>query len=415
MKLEPPRELLVTDPTATTILGQLLADRSRFVVSDLRPDFDRTPPALLAERLHLALPRTGDDRRPLDSWLVIAAPTSADLNTPEAWKQRLKPWHSQRLVVLLVGLPPNNAGWRGWVFHAGEVEPLVGFRIVTGGMPEAGGVTTDDTASDPKWSRTLKAVGVEAFDKALRASVAVIGASRLGSAVAFQLAGVGVRRITLIDPDVVEPHNIVGSLGFRAEDVGEKKAVTLARSLIAFRPDLAVTALPYDFLDRRVKLHGADLIVTAVDRDAGRLAAAHWARRHGAIHLDIGTGVTQQGNERLLAADVRLLLPGAGCVRCVGGLGDLDQAEYELRAPPGAAPRRPPEKWDARGRLGSLPTLNALATGTGVQLWLDLLSGELGSSAWHRLRWVPGRGIEVAAARVTAGVECVLCAPRVAA
>ncbi|MBX3397696.1 MAG: ThiF family adenylyltransferase [Gemmataceae bacterium] len=409
MPLEPPRELLVTDPNAAGILGQLMADRNRFAVAALRPDFDRTPPAMIADRLRLSSPGTGDDRRPLDSWLVMAAPTSDEPLSPDTWRGRLKPWNSQRLVVLLVGLPPDNAGWRGWVFQAGEVDPLAGFRIVAGGMPEAGGIDTYDAASDPKWSRTVKAVGETAFNKASRASVAVIGASRLGSAVAFQLAGVGVRRITLVDPDVLEPHNIVGSVGLRAEDSGEKKVLALARSLIAFRPDLAVTAVPYDFLDRRAKLHGADLIVSAVDRDAGRLAASHWARRHGAVHLDIGTGVTRQGIDRLLAADVRLFLPGAGCVRCVGGLGDLDQAEYELRAPPGAAPRRPPEKWDARGRLGSLPTLNALAASTGVQLWLDLLTCDLGGSAWHRVRWVPGKGLELAVARVTAGAECVAC------
>jgi len=413
MTIELPRELHVTDPDAGATLGQLLTDRTRIAVADLRPDFDRTPSAFLADRLHVAPPGTGDDRRPLDSWLVVAAPTSPEQQTPEVWRQRLQPWNSQRLVVLLVGLPPSGAGWRGWVFHAGEATALSGFRLVTGGMPEAGSVPIDDPATDPMWSRTVRAVGEYAFGKVAKASVMLVGASRVGSAVAFQLAGVGVRRMTIIDPDILEPHNIVGMVGVRAEDLERAKAVALGERLIAFRPDLAVTAVPHDFLDRRARLSGADLIVTAVDRDSARLAAARWARRHGAVHLDIGTGVTRQGNDRLLAADVRLLLPGAGCVKCVGGLGDLDQAEYEYRAPPGAAPRRPPERWDARGRLGSLPTLNAIAAGTGVQLWLDLLNGDLGGSAWHRLRWVPGKGIEVAAARVTAGVECADCRPRV--
>lgn len=343
---------------------------------------------------------------------MVAAPNSDDWLHPEPWGERLKPWNSQRLVVLLVGLPPQRSGWRGWVFHAGGVEPLSGFRLVLGGMPEAGGESGESPADDPKWSRTVRAVGEAAFAKVTKASAVVVGASRLGSAVAFQLAAVGVRKLTLVDPDVLEPHNVVGMVGVPSDAVGQAKAVVLARSLVAFRPDLAVTAVPFDFVARRGTMASADLIVSAVDRDAGRLAASRWARRHGAIHLDIGTGVTQQGNERLLAADVRLLLPGAGCVRCVGGLGDLDQAEYELRAPPGAAPRRPPERWDARGRLGSLPTLNALAAATGVQLWVDLLSGDLGGSAWHRLRWVPGRGLEVAAARVTAGADCPECRPR---
>jgi hypothetical protein len=400
--------LIVSDPAANRVLARLLTDRSRVAVGDLRPDFDHTPPTLIADRIEVGPPGTGDDRRPLDSWLVVASPVEPERRNPDHWRSRMGPWNTQRLVVLLVGLDPDRTGWRGWVFSGGDVHPLAGFRIVSAGMPGAG---ADAPVADERWSRTVHAVGERAFWKVVNSSVAVVGASRLGSAVAFQLASVGVRRLTLVDPDTVELHNVVGMTGVTADDAGEKKAVALARRLVAFRPDLAVTAVPHDFLHRQTRLHGADLIVTAVDRDAARLKAAGWAHDHAVPHLDLGTGVTADGIGRLLAGDVRLLLPGAGCVRCVGGLGDLDQAEYELYAPPDAAPRRRPEPWDARGRLGSLPTLNVLAAGTGVQLWLDLLNGDLTGSMWHRLRWLPGRGLETAAALVTAAPDCPVCRP----
>jgi hypothetical protein len=106
---------------------------------------------------------------------------------------------------------------------------------------------------------------------------------------------------------------------------------------------------------------------------------------------------------------VRLLLPRAGCIRCVGGLADFDQAEYDLHALPGALPRRPPDPWNARGRLGSLITLNSLAVSCGVQSWLDLLEGTLTASIWHRLRWRSGGGLEVNSALMGAGAECALC------
>src|SRR5205814_279360 len=121
-------------------------------------------------------------------------------------------------------------------------------------------------------------------------------------------------------------------------------------------------------------LGGVDLVVTCVDRDGARLRAAYWARERLTPHLDIGAGVSRlAAGQRLLAADVRLLLPAAGCIRCVGGLGDSEGAEYELHAPPGALPRRPARAWDTGGRLGSLVTLNGLAVSFGVQSWLDLL------------------------------------------
>ena len=128
-------------------------------------------------------------------------------------------------------------------------------------------------------------------------------------------------------------------------------------------------------------------------------APRHRRRRHG----------TETG-ERQLAADVRLLLPGAGCIRCVGGLADMEQAEYEFHAPPGAFLAGPPHHWNARGRLGSLITLNSLAVSFGVQSWLDLLERHAASSIWHRLRWREGeagwRQIRHWLHRVVASAKC---------
>jgi hypothetical protein len=109
---------------------------------------------------------------------------------------------------------------------------------------------------------------------------------------------------------------------------------------------------------------------------------------------------------------VRLLLPRAGCIRCVGGLADMEQAEYEFHAPPGALPRRPPAPWNASGRLGSLITLNSLAVSHGVQSWLDLLEGTLATSIWHRLRWESEGGLDVDSAIVSAQEGCSNCSPK---
>lgn len=60
--------------------------------------------------------------------------------------------------------------------------------------------------------------------------VVVIGCGALGSAVALQLAKLGLR-LTLVDGDVVESHNLTNQLLYRTSDIGQPKAGALAREL----------------------------------------------------------------------------------------------------------------------------------------------------------------------------------------
>jgi molybdopterin/thiamine biosynthesis adenylyltransferase len=380
-------------------------------------DPSRQPAGLLVEQLTASGPtRTGAAFPPLADWIAVAAPVDEALDDPATWIRRLEPRFAQLLAILLVGLGRERSGWRGWTVERGVIRPLAGLRIVGPGMVHAGAALPEDLLADgdaARWSRLRGAVGEAAFAKLRAAQAAVIGCSRTGTLAAGLLAALGVRGLVLLDGDTVEPHNLDGMLLTTPADVGQNKAVALGRRLVAFQPDLLVKAVPrhLDSLAAEGVLPGVDLLVTCVDQDAACLRAAHWARERLTPHLDIGAGVTRTTGGRQLAADVRLLLPGDGCLRCVGGLGDAEQAAYELHAPSGALPRRPPEAWDARGRLGSLVTLNSMAVSFGVQSWLDLLDGSLAGSIWHRLRWLPGQGLEVHAALVGPGDGCPVCRP----
>ena len=62
-------------------------------------------------------------------------------------------------------------------------------------------------------------------------AAAVFGCGRTGSLVAASLRRFGARRITLIDPDTLEPHNISEMNGVRVNDVGQPKARVVATAL----------------------------------------------------------------------------------------------------------------------------------------------------------------------------------------
>jgi hypothetical protein len=410
-------EVIVRLATWRPAIMPVLARHDLVVTGRMTRDPGRQPAGLrIGELTPNVSGLTGADFPPLADWVAVASP-EADSLDPAAWVRRLRPLFGQLLGILFVGLGADRSGWRGWTVERGVIRPLAGLRVVGPGMVHAVASLPDDLLLEPddaRWSRVRGAVGEQTFAKLREARVAVIGCSRTGTPAAGMLAALGVRGLVLVDGDAIESHNLDGMLLSTEAEVGENKAESLGHRLVEFQPGLMVKAVrrPLDSFSADEILGGVDLVVTCVDRDAGRLRAAHWTREHLVPHLDIGTGVTRTMGGRELAADVRLLLPGAGCIRCVGGLGDIEQAEYELHAPRGALPRRPPESWNARGRLGSLVSLNSMAVSFGIQSWLDLLDGSLAGSIWHRLRWVAGRGIEADSAIVGASATCVLCRGR---
>jgi molybdopterin/thiamine biosynthesis adenylyltransferase len=111
------------------------------------------------------------------------------------------------------------------------------------------------------------------------ARVMVVGAGGLGSWAALMLVRSGVRNLTIIDPDRFDRTNAHRQLMFAA-DIGESKALAVARNLIGHAPAGAtITAIPDHFEDARAKmLLPSDLLLVLVDNNRARLAAVHYAR-----------------------------------------------------------------------------------------------------------------------------------------
>lgn len=314
--------------------------------------------------------------------------------------------------IITIGFDEETGGWFGSFCCGDESRALDGFRAVCSGMPDvrSAGTSSADLTSQARYSRITGAIGDVARQLRFR-KVMVIGAGRNGSAILQQLALLGIGALTIVDRDLLHEENLDATLGVVPTQVGLSKVRALAESLLRMRDDLSVTCLEKRASHRDVleAARTTDLIVSCVDNDAPRLAAAKIARKLLRPHLDIGTGVTKQADgSRMIAGDARLLMPGDGCVCCVGGLRNRNDAEFELLSPPDALRRGKPVAWNQE-RMGSLITINSMTVSIGVQLWLDLLSGSLPGSTWHRIRWIEGQGLESQAAPVGASANCDIC------
>ena len=167
----------------------------------------------------------------------------------------------------------------------------------------------------------LPQVGGVGQRKLKDASVAVIGAGGIGSAVIPALAGAGVGQLTIVDDDVVELGNLHRQPLFRERDAGYSKA-DLALQFVQ-RLNHFVKASP---IQARIGpetagdlLAGHDLVIDGSDNFATRLAVGDACVRLG-IPLLSAAAVQFQGQVGLFR--------GQPCYRCfVGDAFDADDCD----------------------------------------------------------------------------------------
>lgn len=263
--------------------------------------------------------------------------------------------------------------------------PGSGMERLTGELPRV------PPADEERWSRSAGALGTRTWRRMAHLKAGVVGCGRLGSLVAQALGADGVGRalepgIVLVDPDVVELHNLGESALFRDEDIGENKATRLAARLERRHPALRgrVAAVPAGVgaVEAERALAACEVLFCCVDRPEARLRAAALASRYHMVLLDLGTGIFPRDGGTDKGADVRLLLPGEACLLCSGGVGDRAAAMHALI---GGAEE--PVPWH-RQRRGSLRALNELAVADAFLLLQGLVAGAITTSVWRR--WESG-------------------------
>jgi adenylyltransferase/sulfurtransferase len=122
----------------------------------------------------------------------------------------------------------------------------------------------------------LPQVGGVGQNKLKKASVALVGAGGIGSAIVPALAGAGIGRMTIIDDDVVELANLHRQPLFAEADAGRPKAdraAAFARNLNGFVEAQPVRAR-IDAGNAPQLLAGHDMVIDGSDNFATRLAVS---------------------------------------------------------------------------------------------------------------------------------------------
>src|SRR3989344_3139388 len=82
-----------------------------------------------------------------------------------------------------------------------------------------------------RFSRQEKVLGAEAQKKIENSTVTIIGVGALGTVAASLLARAGIKKLVLIDRDVVEESNLPRQLLFTEKDLGKSKALCAKEKL----------------------------------------------------------------------------------------------------------------------------------------------------------------------------------------
>ena len=157
------------------------------------------------------------------------------------------------------------------------------------------------------------------------ASVAVVGAGGIGSAVIPALAGAGVGRIAVIDDDVVDRTNLQRQPIFRDDQVGRSKAELAAEFIHNLNPHVQAAAIRDRLTAENAEalLSDHDLVIDGCDNFATRLVVGDTLTRLR-IPLVSAAAVQFQGQIGLF----RGWEAGKPCYRCfVGDAFDSDDCD----------------------------------------------------------------------------------------
>jgi molybdopterin/thiamine biosynthesis adenylyltransferase/rhodanese-related sulfurtransferase len=131
----------------------------------------------------------------------------------------------------------------------------------------------------------LPDVGEEGQARLRDASVLVVGAGGLGSAVLQYLCAAGVGAVVIVDPDRVEESNLHRQPIYRMEDVGLLKAKAAREALLSLNPQVRIEPVCERLTPSNVAhlVGAADLVIDAADSFAATYVMSDECHRIGKV------------------------------------------------------------------------------------------------------------------------------------
>jgi molybdopterin/thiamine biosynthesis adenylyltransferase len=227
----------------------------------------------------------------------------------------------------------------------------------------------------------VRAFGEDGQQQLQALTVAVVGASGIGSHVCEQLIRLGVGNILVVDPDVVELINLNRIVTAFAEDAHVQRSKVAAVESYSQRVGgpSKITPIKRNVLEIDVAeaIGRVDAIFGCTDTIASRAILNRIAVQHFIPYWDCGTEISTGGSDLRAFGRVRLVLAGGPCLVCMDV---IDPAQLRIELLPADERDRERQLGYIRGQEVVAPavvSLNAVAASLAVMSFLRWAVGEV--------------------------------------
>lgn len=219
----------------------------------------------------------------------------------------------------------SKLGMYGVILDKGKMEEVTDIRVV-GTTYHEFPVTNDKRkprAISSTFDRQVRAIGTGAQGRLQQACVSIVGVGGTGSAVAVQLARMGVKKLRLVDRDIVDESNVTRMYGSTHKDVGKPKVEMMKKHLSSFSKT-KVETLCVDIAKKDVVsvLSDSDVIFGCTDNLTSRSILNDIAVQHYIPLIDVGCRIDLNENNSInqAIAKVQVVTPDSACLWCTGAL-----------------------------------------------------------------------------------------------
>ena len=118
------------------------------------------------------------------------------------------------------------------------------------------------------FDRVIQALGQEVFDRLQSVRVILFGAGGVGGWCAEALVRTGVKHLTIVDFDVVNPSNINRQVVATRDNIGAPKVKELQKRLLAINPDAEITTINQRYSAQTAEtfdFNSYDYVLDAID------------------------------------------------------------------------------------------------------------------------------------------------------